>query len=109
MNKELLLSNLRDGIRVSYRDIKGCVATLSTVERLHLEMRLQQRRFELLLSFAKDTGSDALYSEADAMRKGLFLLTGATRYNIDGDRYIDGEGRNLSYKQQTYYQTILQR
>jgi len=103
-----ILNRLRQGQYVTYYDLKNVIKNIEPLDRLQLELKLKQRKLELLLEFAKaETGRTPIYNQAEVMRKSLYLLTGNACYNMDGDQYISEEGRILSKKQQNKYYQLL--
>jgi len=108
MDIKEIISRLRQGQYITYYDLKNVIKEIEPLDRLQLELKLKQRKLELLLEFAKaETGRTQIYNQAEIMRKSLYLLTGNACYNMDGDQYISEEGRILSKKQQnSYYQQL---
>ena len=105
---DTILNRLKQGQYVTFFDLKSAIVDIEPLDRLQLEMKLKQRKLELLLEFAKaETGRTPIYKQADVMRKSLYLLTGNACYNMDGDQYISEDGRILSKSQQNKYYQLL--
>ena len=109
MSIDTILDRLKKGYYITYNDVKSVIDDIQPLERLQLEMKLKQRKLELLLDFAKaKTGREPIYQQAEVMRRSLYLLTGNSCYNMDGDKFISEEGRVISKEQQKkYYKSLI--
>lgn len=85
---------LRNKKRVYCRDLQTSYLNMSNTERKLLKSLVQNRRRELLLTFA-ETGASSLWSEISLFDKFMYLFTKnevyniSRRYNIQGD-YVSG-------------------
>ena len=109
MKVDTILDRLKKGYYITYNDVKSVIDDIEPLDRLQLEMKLKQRKLELLLDFAQaKTGREPIYQQAEVMRRSLYIVTGNSCYNMDGDKYISEEGRIKSKAQQKkYYQLLI--